>query len=96
MLFKPSMSITEHMAIKTRDSEIRRLEEERQRNILRIIAYNNRRIRQGLPLLEIPKALAYPTGWNKPTHRDKIPLTQRREIWEVTEDGLFSQIEDEQ
>jgi hypothetical protein len=57
--------------------ETDRLEAERRNNILRLVSYNNRRVRAGLRPLDIPATLAYPTGWNKPIHRDSLKLEQR-------------------
>ena len=57
--------------------KFQRLEDERQANIMRLIAYNNRRVRAGLAPLDIPITLAAPSDWYRPGNRDNIPLVHR-------------------
>jgi len=51
--------------------EEQRKNEERERNLQRLIVYNNKRIKAGLPPLEYPPEL-----W-RPLHRDVIRLSLR-------------------
>lgn len=59
--------------------ELIRIERERRDNIQRLIAYNNKRVLLGLPLVNYPEALFKPVidHENYPVHRDHIILTRR-------------------
>ena len=76
-------TLAEYLRWLDRDTEQKRLELERQKNVVRLIAYNNRRLCIGLHPLEIPVALLrrhkrITPSW-RPKHRDNINLNWRQQ-----------------
>ena len=66
--------LNKYQAMKVSDNEEARLRFERGLNLLRLIAYNNKRIKRGLRPVDYPESLT--PAW-KPTHRDGEWITTR-------------------